>query len=107
MEDIILQTKLHVPPLRPSLVSRPYLIAKLNSGLSGKLTLVSAPAGFGKTTLIVDWIAQLQHSKEAAPHACWLSLDADDNVLARFFAYLIKALQTVDDRWGETVVSLL
>ena len=55
----ILQTKLYVPPFRPELVSRPRLIERLNAGLSAgrKLTLVSAPAGFGKTTLVSEWVA--------------------------------------------------
>ncbi len=53
----ILQTKLHIPPIRPELVSRPRLIERLKAGLNRKLTLISAPAGFGKTTLVSEWIA--------------------------------------------------
>lgn len=84
-----------MPPFRPSLVPRPHLIAKLNSGLGGKLTLVSAPAGFGKTTLIVDWITQLQDTEVAAPHACWLSLDADyGRAGSRFLAARVLILNS-------------
>ncbi len=107
----LLQTKLFIPSAHADCIPRPHLLAKLNSGLSGKLTLVSAPAGFGKTTLIVDWIAHLRDRTKlpvpSAPRICWLSLDDDDNQQNRFFAYLIAALQTVDAQWGETVVSLL
>ncbi len=60
MSGDLLQTKLYVPRLRPSLVPRPRLIEKLNTGLSSKLTLVSAPAGFGKTTLVTDWLSQVE-----------------------------------------------
>jgi len=55
----LLQTKLYVPRVRPFLVPRPHLIKKLNQGLQGKLTLISAPAGFGKTTLVSEWLSQL------------------------------------------------
>jgi LuxR family maltose regulon positive regulatory protein len=56
MTTPLLATKLYVPPLRPELVPRPRLVERLNAGLQRKLTLVSAPAGFGKTTLIAEWI---------------------------------------------------
>lgn len=95
MFDQLLQTKLALPPIRPFLVHRPHLINKLNqaiahdTALGGKLTLVSAPAGFGKTTLIAHWLRQIPHSQVA-----WLSLDTDDNDLARFFTYFVAALTT-------------
>ena len=73
--NLLLNTKLYIPPPRSNLVPRPRLIERLNAGQSGKLTLVSAPAGYGKTTLISDWVAQSQ-----APVA-WLSLDEGDNYL--------------------------
>ena len=60
MANFILTTKLYIPPPRPELVSRPRLVKKLNEGLHHKLTLISAPAGFGKTTLVSDWIASMQ-----------------------------------------------
>ena len=73
--NLLLNTKLYIPPPRSNLVPRPRLIERLNAGQSGKLTLVSAPAGYGKTTMISDWVAQSQ-----APDA-WLSLDEGDNYL--------------------------
>jgi len=81
-----LATKLFVPQLRPSRVSRPRLVARLNRGLTGKLTLVSAPAGFGKTTLVADWLQQGDRS------FTWLSLDEGDNEPTRFLACLGAAL---------------
>ncbi len=60
MPTSILATKLYIPPLRPNLVRRPRLIERLNAGVQGRLTLVSAPAGFGKTTLVSSWIAALR-----------------------------------------------
>ncbi len=91
MSTPILATKLYIPPPRPKIVLRPHLIERLNKGLfSGcKLTLVAAPAGFGKTTLVSEWIAGCGRP------AAWLSLDAGDNDPARFLTYLIAALQTL------------
>jgi hypothetical protein len=74
----LLQTKLFIPPIRPGLVSRSRLTERLNAGMDRKLTLVSAPAGFGKTTLISDWLAGCQQP------AAWLSLDESDNDPTRF-----------------------
>jgi LuxR family maltose regulon positive regulatory protein len=92
----LLTTKLHVPPPRPNLVPRPHLIERLDRGLHGgrKLTLVSAPAGFGKTTLVAAWLHR-GDEMSASPRAAWLSLDAGDNDPARFFTYLIAALQMI------------
>lgn len=89
MSTPILTTKLYVPPPRPDRVRRQRLIDRLNEGLSYKLTLVSAPAGFGKTTLICQWVAGL-----GRPIA-WLSLDEQDGDLKRFLTYIIAALQTL------------
>jgi LuxR family maltose regulon positive regulatory protein len=97
----ILQTKLYIPPIRPGLVSRPRLIERLNAGLHCKLTLVSAAAGFGKTTLVSEWVAG--RSQPAA----WLSLDEGDSDPARFLAYLIAALQTVAPKIGEGMLGML
>ena len=87
----LLTTKLYVPPPQPNLVPRPRLMQRLEGGLhqGHKLTLVSAPAGFGKTTLLSAWVA------ERREQVAWLSLDADDNEPPRFWTYLITALQTV------------
>lgn len=102
MAHALLKTKLHIPHLRQPLVSRPQLLVKLNQGLQtgGKLTLVSAPAGFGKTTCICEWIARCER-----PFA-WLSLDARDSDPARFLAYLIAALQTLSPEIGMKVLGL-
>ncbi|MCB0010727.1 MAG: hypothetical protein KDE34_02475, partial [Anaerolineales bacterium] len=109
MSGDLLQTKLYRPRLRPALVPRPRLIEALNRGLGGKLTLVSAPAGFGKTTLVSSWLAALQ--TENAPSApediAWLSLDENDGVLTHFLTYVIAALQRVDPRLGAAAQPLL
>ncbi len=88
---MLLQTKLYIPPLRPNLVRRSRLIDHLNQGLQQgkKLSLISAPAGFGKTTLVSEWVAGNERP------AAWLSLDEGDNDLTRFLAYLVTALQTL------------
>jgi hypothetical protein len=67
----ILQTKLYIPPRRPGLVPRPHLIERLNEGLSRKLTLISAPAGFGKTTLVSYWLQQLAGEQESRGTGIW------------------------------------
>ena len=102
----LLSTKLHMPPPRPNLVSRPRLIARLDDGvhLGRKLNLVSAPAGFGKTTLLSEW---LHHSSQPSAEmasslpVAWLSLDEGDNDLARFLAEVVAALQGFDPHLGE------
>jgi LuxR family transcriptional regulator, maltose regulon positive regulatory protein len=92
----ILATKLYIPPPCPGIVQRPRLIERLNEGLSSgsKLTLVSASAGFGKTTLVSEWIAG--YGRPAA----WLSLDEGDNDPTRFLTYFIAALQTLPPKTG-------
>lgn len=101
--DRLLTTKLKVPPPRLNLVERPRLTERMNDGLQQghRLFLVSAPAGYGKTTLIVEWFQQLRQS------AAWLSLDADDNDPRRFFAYLIAALQQLFPSVGEVASTML
>ena len=105
----LLTTKLKVPPARAEIVSRPHLVARLNEGLCARLTLLSAPAGFGKTTLVSEW---LQAVRVADPPTvvAWLSLDEGDNELARFLAYLIGAFQQSkegDSTLGEGALSIL
>ena len=111
MTNFILTTKLYIPPPRPELVSRPRLIKKLNEGLHHKLTLISAPAGFGKTTLVSDWIANMQldgekgsqlqdHTSGKQNRVAWLSLDEGDNDLHSFLIYFIAAMQTVEPDFG-------
>ena len=86
----ILATKLFIPPPRPGSVIRRRLLERLDEGLHRKLTLVSAPAGFGKTTLVSEWLARCGRRPVA-----WLSLDEGDNDPVRFLAYLVAALQTI------------
>ena len=103
MSEPILFTKLFIPPPRLKAVSRPYLVEILNEGISlgCKLTLISAPAGFGKTTLVSEWAAGCGLA------VAWLSLDEGDNDLARFLAYLIAALQTLKMNVGNGAMGLL
>ncbi len=97
----LLETKLFVPRGRRGLVPRPRLSERLNRGAESKLTLVSAPAGFGKTTLLTEWLDLLKHS------AAWVSLDQSDNHAASFWSYLVAALQTVNPGVGVSAISLL
>lgn len=97
----ILASKLYIPPPRSKIVLRSRLSDKLNEGLNRKLTLISAPAGFGKTTLVSEWVADCGRS------TAWLSLDEADNDLSRFLAYLIAALQTIAENVGEGMLSVL
>src|SRR5512141_657457 len=103
MSVSLLSTKFYVPPARPNGVSRPRLIEQLNEGLSSgrKLTLISAPAGFGKTTLVSEWVAVCERP------VTWLSLDEGDNDPTRFLAYLVAALQTVDVNIGKDLLGVL
>lgn len=118
MSDDLLQTKLYAPRLRPSLVPRPHLIDRLNEGLRNdrKLTLISAPAGFGKTTLVSSWIDALGTESDLPtpdPHVtapaqiAWLSLDKDDGAPVRFLSYVIAALQRVEPLIGESALPML
>jgi LuxR family maltose regulon positive regulatory protein len=91
----LLQTKLYIPPPRPELVPRPRLIERLNAGLHRKLTLISAPAGFGKTTLLGEWINQSPTPDTQSANFAWLSLDESDNDPTGFLVYLVAALQTL------------
>lgn len=97
----LLSTKLFIPKPRPNLVSRPRLIEQLNDGLHKKLTLISAPAGFGKTTLVSKWVDSYKRP------VAWLSLDKDDSDLRRFLSYLVAALQTVQPDVGKEIQGLL
>src|SRR6266487_4335481 len=92
--DPLLATKIRVPRPRPHLVHRPRLTQRLEQGMERALTLISAPVGFGKTTLLSDWLAS-----RAIP-AAWLSLEPQDNEPARFLSYLVAALQTYDPYLG-------
>ena len=91
----ILLTKLFIPTQRPELVSRSHLIEQLNRGLHRKLTLISAPAGFGKTTLITEWLISNGDDASSPFLVAWFSLDEGDNDVVRFLTYLISSLKRV------------
>ncbi len=101
MEQAILKTKLFIPSQRARTIPRPYLIDKLDQGLDQRLTLVSAPAGFGKTTLITAW-AHHVHANKNNIQFCWLSLNDSDNDSPRFLAYFVAAIQTAVSTFGQT-----
>src|SRR5215212_6130454 len=102
--DPLLSIKLSVPSVRSSLVPRTRLSERLDEGLERKLTLLSAPAGFGKTTLLSSWIREL--SGDGRPVA-WLSVDPADNDPARFWRYLVTAIDQLQPGSGETALALL
>jgi LuxR family maltose regulon positive regulatory protein len=95
----MLRTKLYIPTPRADLVKRERLYQRLGQGLRGKLTLVSAPAGFGKTTLIADWV------NEADLHPGWVSLDERDNDPVSFLSYIVEAIKSDESSLGESILS--
>jgi LuxR family transcriptional regulator, maltose regulon positive regulatory protein len=103
----LLETKLYVPRSRRGLVPRPRLSERLDRGTASKLTLVSAPAGFGKTTLVTEWLAAGSGAPATERPAAWLSLDRADNDPASFWTYVIAALRTVASGVGESALTLL
>jgi LuxR family transcriptional regulator, maltose regulon positive regulatory protein len=107
MATEILATKLYIPPPPPKMVLRSRLVERLSEGLHRKLTLISAPAGFGKTTLVSEWIAGRRQQCE--PQACvaWLSLDEGDGDPLRFLTYILAALRTTAPDMGEEVLAAL
>lgn len=103
----LLKTKLYIPTARSKLLSRPRLIECLNAGLQGKLTLISAPAGFGKTTLLSEWIVQRGDEAISTLSVAWLSLDKGDDAPRRFWTYVVAALQSVLPGIGEATLSAI
>lgn len=101
MNMTILATKLFIPVPRTKVVQRPRLIDRLNEGLDRKLTLISASAGFGKTTLVSEWVAGCDRP------VAWLSLDEGDIDSARLLSHLVAALQTIEDNIGGGTVTAL
>lgn len=101
MSTPVLITKLYIPPPKAKAVARPRLVERLEEGLHRTLTLVSAPAGFGKTTLVSEWVANCGRP------VAWLSLDDADSDPARFLAYMLSAIQTVTPNIGEGLFALL
>ena len=118
MSDVLLTTKFQIPPAHPNLIERPRLFEQLDDGLSYPVMLVSAPAGFGKTTIISAWLHRIQNTERgvknegdlAGPSSirvAWLSLTEEDNDENRFFTYLSKALDSWNPGLAETVLALL
>lgn len=101
MNSPLLLTKFHIPLLGSALVKRDRLIEQLNRDIGSKLILISAPAGFGKTTLLSEW------SHQAAMPVGWLSLDEEDNNLVRFWTYFITALQQSHSEVGKSTLAML
>lgn len=101
MSTSLIATKLYIPPSRPGIVLRPRLTERLNPSLHRKLTLISAPAGFGKTTLVSEWVAVGRRP------VAWLSLEEEDSDLVRFLTYLIASLQTISGEIGAQVLPVL
>jgi LuxR family maltose regulon positive regulatory protein len=97
----LLKTKLFLPPLRPNLVPRSRLVERLKEALTHALTLISAPAGFGKTTLLQEWISDRDLT------IAWLSIDSGDNDINRFWMYVLAALQTINPEIGKSVFTAL
>ena len=96
----LILTKLSLPPARPVLVPRRRLVERLNGGIQGKMSLISAPAGYGKTTLAAEWLRETRRA------VAWLSLDDADNDPVRFLGYFLKALQGIDEKAGVETQSL-
>lgn len=128
MTDALLQTKLGIPQLRSRLVPRPRLIEKLDAGMDGRLILVSAPAGSGKTTLVVEWLSSRDEGGRLVlsetegmkneriqsssfifrpSQVAWLSLDGGDNDPQRFMMYLLAALRKIDAGIGRSVEAMM
>ncbi len=101
MPTPILATKLYIPPPRTKIVLRRRLSERLNDGLHRKLTLISAAAGFGKTTLVSEWVACCKRP------VAWLSLDEGDNEVTRFLTYFVTALQMIAPNMGAGVLGVL
>jgi LuxR family maltose regulon positive regulatory protein len=112
MNDVLLQTKLQIPLLRPGLIPRRQLIERLNFGLEDRLILLSAAAGYGKTTLALEWLSSLASEADAAGkkpelRVAWLSLDEADNDPRRFLVYLLAALKKVHAEIGKLAEAML
>ena len=99
--DSLLATKLYIPAPRPNRVPRPRLTDRLEAGVQGALTLISAPAGFGKSTLLSDWI------HESGRQVAWVSLDEGDGDPVRFLCYAVTALADVHPGLGEDALAAL
>ena len=97
MPPVLLAIKFYIPKPRPALTDRSHLLDRFTNGLGRSLTLISAPAGFGKSTLLSAWLNRQAAGGDPAAQVdifCWLSLDAADNLAIRFWIYLVAAIQT-------------
>jgi len=103
MESPVISTKLIVPTLRQGLVSRPSLLDCISKGITGKFILISASPGYGKTTLMTEWLSERGNNYRAA----WVSLDESDNDPARFLSYLLAALQNIQDGLGQDTGAMM
>lgn len=99
--DDLLRTKLVPPHLDAALVSRPDVCSRIDTGLTRKLTLIATPAGFGKTTLVAEWVATRHHP------VAWVTLDAGDNDAVRFWRYLLSACRTWNPAVGKAALAAL
>ena len=100
----VLTTKLLAPPARPDTIARPLLDQRLSEGLAGRLIVIAAPPGFGKTTAVVNWH---QSIADQGWLLGWVALDPGDNDLSRFLTYLIHGFKVLDDDFGDDALSLL
>lgn len=112
--ELLLSTKLLLPRIRVNLVARPRLLTRLTEGLGRNLTLISAPAGFGKTSLVREWVRAIQQAADqegrTGYRVAWFSLEHGDNDPTRFWTYLIPALnqtENTETRLGEGALSML
>ena len=101
MEQPILRTKISVPKVSPEFVHRPRLTERINRGVEGPLTLLLAPAGYGKTSLLIEW------TEETELAVAWLTLDPDDDDLIPFFRYVIAAVQTLESGLGDEALDFM
>jgi LuxR family maltose regulon positive regulatory protein len=99
----LVDAKLRAPPLREGMISRPHLVTLLNAGADCKLTLLSAPTGFGKTTLLAQWRAAEEHNRPFA----WVSLDAGDKDPVRLLTYVVEAVDRIEPGFGDGMRMLL
>src|SRR5512134_520268 len=97
----LLQTNITIPLLPAEFVHRHRLTERISQGVKDSLTLISAPAGFGKTNLLIEWAA------ETKSHVAWLTIDEEDNNPSRFFSYLIGAIQAVHPGLGEEALDFI
>jgi LuxR family maltose regulon positive regulatory protein len=109
MSTPILSAKFYIPRPRADLLPRPRLVRRLAEGLANPLVLISAPAGFGKTTLLSEWVESLppQTSSPQPATVAWLSLEPEDNDTLRFLTYLVSALDVLQPGFLNPVAALL